>query len=181
MDCHYLSVRKSWRLNERHYGKSHREPMPCPIAAALPHLIKFEWEFPLLTLASTGLHWLTGALTGLSKAEAAKRFGKDLVKKYRRDFYTRPPLMTPEHPFYSYIYRDGRYDTVPDGLLPYGESLAMCMERVRPYWEQAIAPSILAGRRVLVVSEFGRVPSLFRCRRLPSSLNRCAKYGTYGP
>ena len=47
---------------------------------------------------------------------------------------------------------DPRYATLSDAELPRGESLADTIARVLPYWEEAIAPVVRDGRRVLVVA-----------------------------
>lgn len=66
-----------------------------------------------------------GDLEGLNKAEAARQFGADQVKQWRRS-----------------------YDVKPPG----GESLADTAARVLPYWERRIWPDLRAGKNVLVVA-----------------------------
>ena len=64
-----------------------------------------------------------GDLQGLDKAEAAKQFGADQVKLWRRS-----------------------YDVKPPG----GESLADTAARVIPFWRDRILPDLRAGKNVLV-------------------------------
>jgi len=64
-----------------------------------------------------------GDLVGLNKAETAKKYGDEQVHLWRRGFEVQPPN---------------------------GESLADVVERVRPYYESAIAPLIAEGKNVLV-------------------------------
>mmetsp|Transcript_17778 Transcript_17778/g.46527 ORF Transcript_17778/g.46527 Transcript_17778/m.46527 type:complete len:232 (+) Transcript_17778:470-1165(+) len=90
-----------------------------------------------------------GALTGLSKEEAKVRFGEEMLHLYRRGFHVQPMLMKENHPFYGHVY-DGRYDD--EAVLPYGESLGMCLGRVKPYWKGKILPSVRKGKRVLVAA-----------------------------
>jgi 2,3-bisphosphoglycerate-dependent phosphoglycerate mutase len=66
-----------------------------------------------------------GDLQGLDKAEAARRFGAEQVRQWRRSYDVRPPG---------------------------GESLADTAARVLPYWERRILPELRAGRNVLVVA-----------------------------
>jgi 2,3-bisphosphoglycerate-dependent phosphoglycerate mutase len=66
-----------------------------------------------------------GDLQGLNKAEAARQFGAEQVKLWRRSYDVRPPG---------------------------GESLADTAARVLPYWQDRILPELLAGRNVLVVA-----------------------------
>jgi 2,3-bisphosphoglycerate-dependent phosphoglycerate mutase len=66
-----------------------------------------------------------GDLQGLDKAEAARRFGADQVKLWRRS-----------------------YDVQPPG----GESLADTAARVLPYWRDHVLPELRAGKNVLIVA-----------------------------
>jgi 2,3-bisphosphoglycerate-dependent phosphoglycerate mutase len=95
-----------------------------------------------------------GALQGLNKAETAATYGDAQVKEWRRSYGTPPPPVEPgseHHPA-----GDPRYRDVPAELLPTSECLADVVERVLPYWYDAIVPDLLAeGPRhgaVLVVA-----------------------------
>jgi 2,3-bisphosphoglycerate-dependent phosphoglycerate mutase len=66
-----------------------------------------------------------GDLQGLNKAEAARQFGADQVKLWRRSYDVRPPG---------------------------GESLADTAARVLPYWERKMLPDLRAGLHLLVVA-----------------------------
>ncbi|OJT17181.1 2,3-bisphosphoglycerate-dependent phosphoglycerate mutase [Archangium sp. Cb G35] len=66
-----------------------------------------------------------GDLQGLNKEDAAKRWGDDQVKKWRRS-----------------------YDIPP----PNGESLEMTAKRVLPFYERAISGDLRQGKNVLVVA-----------------------------
>ena len=48
--------------------------------------------------------------------------------------------------------RDPRYRGVPAELLPATESLKITLDRVMPYWDEAIAPQLHAGRNVLIAA-----------------------------
>mmetsp|Transcript_16576 Transcript_16576/g.30015 ORF Transcript_16576/g.30015 Transcript_16576/m.30015 type:complete len:145 (-) Transcript_16576:59-493(-) len=37
-------------------------------------------------------------------------------------------------------------------MIPYGESLGMCLNRVKPYWKSVIMPSVAKWKRVLVAA-----------------------------
>jgi len=104
----WIPVRRSWRLNERHYG----------------------------------------ALQGLNKKETSERFGADKVKVWRRSYDVRPPGLEPDderHPS-----RDPRYAGLPPELLPSAECLKDVVERMLPYWYDAIVPDLLRYGCVLV-------------------------------
>jgi 2,3-bisphosphoglycerate-dependent phosphoglycerate mutase len=83
-------------------------------------------------------------------AVGAARFGEAQVHAWRRSFGTRPPLLGEGDPRWE---REGpRFATLSDAEQPRGESLADTIARVLPYWEEAIAPALRDGRRVLVVA-----------------------------
>jgi 2,3-bisphosphoglycerate-dependent phosphoglycerate mutase len=89
-----------------------------------------------------------GALTGLNKAETAAQHGEDQVKIWRRSYDAPPPPLA-EGGEYDFT-RDRRYAGIPG--LPRTESLKTTLERVLPYWNQAIAPDLAAGRNVIVAA-----------------------------
>ena len=89
-----------------------------------------------------------GALQGLNKAETARERGIEQVHLWRRSFAVRPPYLDvgdPRHPRF-----DPRYAHLALAELPATESLQDTYQRVVPYWEQAIAPCIARGERVLI-------------------------------
>jgi 2,3-bisphosphoglycerate-dependent phosphoglycerate mutase len=89
-----------------------------------------------------------GALQGLNKAETAKEFGEEQVKLWRRSFRIPPPALDASSPHYPG--RDPRYAKLTPAELPLTECLEDTVRRVVPYWEEAIAPSIRAGERVII-------------------------------
>jgi 2,3-bisphosphoglycerate-dependent phosphoglycerate mutase len=104
----WIPVRRSWRLNERHYG----------------------------------------ALQGLNKAQTAEKYGQEMVKVWRRSYDVRPPDLDPSddrHPIH-----DRRYSDLPPELLPSAECLKDVVERMLPYWYDAIVPDLLRYSCVLV-------------------------------
>ncbi|HEY1456236.1 MAG TPA: 2,3-bisphosphoglycerate-dependent phosphoglycerate mutase, partial [Candidatus Dormibacteraeota bacterium] len=104
----WVQVRRSWRLNERHYG----------------------------------------ALQGLNKQQTAEQYGEAKVKLWRRSYDVPPPPLEPldeRHPS-----RDPRYAELPPEILPAAECLKDVVERMLPYWYDAIAPDLLAHSCVLV-------------------------------
>jgi 2,3-bisphosphoglycerate-dependent phosphoglycerate mutase len=103
-----VPVKRTWRLNERHYG----------------------------------------ALQGLNKRQTAEKYGEDQVKLWRRSYDVRPPDLVPadaRHPSH-----DPRYAGLPPELLPSAECLKDVVERMLPYWYDAIVPDLLAQPCVLV-------------------------------
>jgi 2,3-bisphosphoglycerate-dependent phosphoglycerate mutase len=88
-----------------------------------------------------------GGLTGLDKAETAARHGEEQVKIWRRSYDVPPPPLEPGG-LYD-LSGDRRYRGVK---VPSTESLKTTLERVLPYWQAAIAPSLARGDTVLIAA-----------------------------
>ncbi len=101
-----------------------------------------------------------GALQGLNKKETAERYGLDQVQIWRRS-YDVPPgplaLDDPSHPRF-----DPRYADVPKWALPDTECLADVVARLAPYFEDAIAPRLLAGENVFVAAHGNSVRAIVK-------------------
>ncbi|GAA3988601.1 2,3-diphosphoglycerate-dependent phosphoglycerate mutase [Comamonas faecalis] len=89
-----------------------------------------------------------GALQGLNKAETAKQYGDEQVLVWRRSYDTPPPALDPQDPRSEAA--DPRYARLAPGQVPLTECLKDTVARVLPYWNEAIAPAIRSGQRVLV-------------------------------
>ncbi len=105
----WIPVRRTWRLNERHYG----------------------------------------ALQGKDKAQTLEEFGNEQFMLWRRSFDVPPPELADDDP-YSQV-GDPRYEGI-DGDVPRTESLKIVIDRMLPYWEDAIIPDLRAGKTVLVTA-----------------------------
>ncbi|GAC1667510.1 MAG: 2,3-diphosphoglycerate-dependent phosphoglycerate mutase [Candidatus Dormibacteraceae bacterium] len=116
----WVPVRRSWRLNERHYG----------------------------------------ALQGLNKAQTAAKYGEDQVKIWRRSYDVRPPALEPSderHPSH-----DRRYAELPPEVLPGAECLKDVVERMLPYWYDAIVQDLLRYSCVLVAAHGNSLRALVK-------------------
>ena len=98
-----------------------------------------------------------GALQGLDKSEMAARFGEQQVLAWRRSYDTPPPALEPDDPRSEA--RDPRYAGI---AVPRTECLKDTVARVVPYWEQAIAPQVRAGKRVLVAAHGNSLRALVK-------------------
>lgn len=88
-----------------------------------------------------------GGLTGLDKAETARKHGEDQVKVWRRSYdIPPPPLETGSEWDFD---GDPRY---AGQTIPRTESLKTTLDRVLPYWNDAIAPRLAAGEDVLIAA-----------------------------
>jgi 2,3-bisphosphoglycerate-dependent phosphoglycerate mutase len=101
-----------------------------------------------------------GALQGLNKTETAALYGAPQVKIWRRSYDVPPPPLTlddPRHPS-----NDPRYASLPKTALPLTESLKDTIGRVLPCWHETIAPSIRAGKRVLIAAHGNTLRALVK-------------------
>ena len=101
-----------------------------------------------------------GALQGLNKAETAAQFGEEQVLVWRRAYAIPPnPLAADDerHPRF-----DPRYAGLPASELPATECLKDTVARVVPYWNETIAPSLKAGKRVLIAAHGNSLRALIK-------------------
>jgi len=99
-----------------------------------------------------------GALTGLNKAETAAKYGDEQVHIWRRSYDIPPPALDENderHPS-----QDPRYAGIPG--LPSTESLATTLDRVRPCWNDVIAPDLNAGKDVLIAAHGNSLRALVK-------------------
>lgn len=101
-----------------------------------------------------------GALTGLDKAETKQRYGEEQFVAWRRSYATPPPPMPADHEFSAV--GDPRYRDLPAEVVPATECLADVVARMLPYWFDAIAPAVLAGRVVLVAAHGNSLRALIK-------------------
>ena len=91
-----------------------------------------------------------GALTGQNKAEAAEKWGDEQVHIWRRSYDVLPPLLSADDE--GSAANDRRYANLDPRIVPGGENLKVTLERVIPFWEDHIAPDLLAGKNVIVAA-----------------------------
>ncbi|MDA8038963.1 MAG: 2,3-diphosphoglycerate-dependent phosphoglycerate mutase [Actinomycetota bacterium] len=91
-----------------------------------------------------------GTLQGLNKKETADAYGVEQVKLWRRSYDVAPGAVGREDP--NHPVNDPRYRELPFSALPASECLKDVVRRLVPYYEDAIAPELLAGKAVFVVA-----------------------------
>jgi 2,3-bisphosphoglycerate-dependent phosphoglycerate mutase len=101
-----------------------------------------------------------GALQGLNKADMAKQYGEQQVLVWRRSYDTPPPALEASDPRSER--NDIRYAKLAPGQVPLTECLKDTVERVLPFWNEAIAPAIRSGRRTLVVAHGNSIRALVK-------------------
>jgi len=119
-DRHWIPVRRSWRLNERHYG----------------------------------------ALQGKNKKQTLEEFGEEQFMIWRRSYDTPPPPIADDDE-YSQA-GDPRYDDLPPELMPKTECLADVVDRMLPYWYDAIVPDLRRDLIVLVAAHGNSLRALVK-------------------
>jgi 2,3-bisphosphoglycerate-dependent phosphoglycerate mutase len=117
---HWIPVRRSWRLNERHYG----------------------------------------ALQGKDKAQTRAEFGDDQFMLWRRSYDTPPPEIADDDKWSQA--GDPRYAALPPELMPRTECLKDVVERMLPYWYDAIIPDLRPGATVLVAAHGNSLRALVK-------------------
>lgn len=114
----WVPVRRSWRLNERHYGD----------------------------------------LQGLDKAETREKYGDEQLKAWRRSYDIPPPPIS-DNSKWSQV-GDPRYPE--PSLIPKSECLADVVDRMMPYWYDAIVPDLLHYGTVMIAAHGNSLRALIK-------------------
>jgi 2,3-bisphosphoglycerate-dependent phosphoglycerate mutase len=118
-DRSWLPVRRSWRLNERHYG----------------------------------------ALQGKDKSMTRAEYGDEQFMLWRRSYDVPPPPIADDDALSQAD--DPRYDDLLE-LLPRTECLADVVQRLLPYWYDALVPDLRLGLAVLVAAHGNSLRALVK-------------------
>ena len=101
-----------------------------------------------------------GGLQGLNKADMAKQYGDAQVLVWRRSYDTPPPALASDDP------RGQRQDPRYAGLAPEQVPLTECLKdtvaRVLPFWNEAIAPAIRSGQRIVLAAHGNSIRALVK-------------------
>ncbi|MDR1790569.1 MAG: phosphoglyceromutase [Propionibacteriaceae bacterium] len=119
-DRHWIPVRRSWRLNERHYG----------------------------------------ALQGKNKAQTLEAYGEAKFMQWRRSYDIPPDPIAADDEYSQF--NDPRYANLPPELRPLTECLADVVERMLPYWYDAIVPDLNEGKVVMVAAHGNSLRALVK-------------------
>ena len=101
-----------------------------------------------------------GALQGLNKAETARQYGEAQVLIWRRSYDTPPPALAPTDPRSERS--DVRYARLKPEQIPLTECLKDTVQRVMPFWNEALAPAMKAGKRILVAAHGNSIRALVK-------------------
>ena len=125
-----------------------------------------------LALEAAGREWIPvarswrlnerhyGLLQGRNKEETRERFGEEQFRLWRRSYDTPPPPL----PLTSElsVAADPRYAALPPDALPATECLRDVLERMLPYFYDAIIPDLRAGKVVLVAAHGNSLRALVK-------------------
>jgi 2,3-bisphosphoglycerate-dependent phosphoglycerate mutase len=101
-----------------------------------------------------------GALQGLNKADMAKQYGEQQVLVWRRSYDVPPPALDAGDARWER--GDRRYDKLADAEFPRTECLKDTVARVLPFWNEAMAPALRSGKRVLVAAHGNSMRALVK-------------------
>jgi len=101
-----------------------------------------------------------GGLQGLNKAETAKKYGDEQVLVWRRSYDTPPPVLEANDPRSER--GDIRYAKLSPEQIPLTECLKDTVARVLPFWNEAMAPAIKSGKRVLLAAHGNSIRALVK-------------------
>src|SRR5499425_1694206 len=125
-----------------------------------------------LSLEAAGLLWLPvtrswrlnerhyGALQGKNKAQTRQEFGDEQFMLWRRSYDVPPPELSDDDPLSQA--HDPRYANLPYELRPRTECLKDVLQRMLPYWYDALVPDLAAGRTPLVVAHGNSLRALVK-------------------
>jgi len=119
-DRHWIPVKRSWRLNERHYG----------------------------------------ALQGKDKKATLEEYGEEQFMLWRRSYDTPPPPIDDDDEWSQA--GAPAYADLADEIRPRTECLADVVQRMLPYWYDAIVPDLRSGRTVCVAAHGNSLRALVK-------------------
>lgn len=101
-----------------------------------------------------------GGLQGLDKKETVAKYGLEQVTEWRRSYATPPPNCDDgsEHAPCN----DHKYNGMPEAQAIRAESLKTTLDRVLPFWESDIVPTIKSGKNVLVAAHGNSLRALVK-------------------
>ena len=179
----------TWNLENRFTGWTDVDLTPTGVSQAMSagKLLKaegYEFDLAFTSVLKRAIHtlnhcldtmdrdWLPvvkdwrlnerhyGGLQGLNKADMAKQYGDAQVLVWRRSYDSPPPALASDDP------RGQRQDPRYAGLAPEQVPLTECLKdtvaRVLPFWNEAIAPAIRSGQRIVLAAHGTSIRALVK-------------------
>ncbi len=101
-----------------------------------------------------------GALQGKDKKATLAEFGEEQFMLWRRSYDVPPPPIEAGSEWD--VSGDPRYAALSRDVVPLTECLADVVERMLPYWYDAVVPDLRAGRTTLVVAHGNSLRALVK-------------------
>jgi 2,3-bisphosphoglycerate-dependent phosphoglycerate mutase len=179
----------TWNLENRFTGWTDVELTPTGISQAMSagKLLKaegYEFDVAYTSVLKRAIHtlnycldemdrtWLPvvkdwrlnerhyGGLQGLDKGETAKKYGDEQVLVWRRSYDTPPPALDANDPRGQR--QDIRYAKLSPEQIPLTECLKDTVARVLPFWNEAMAPAIKSGQRIVIAAHGNSIRALIK-------------------
>ncbi len=101
-----------------------------------------------------------GNLTGLNKAQVGEKHGREQLRLWRRSYHTAPPPISQSNQFNPA--KSPAYADLAPELIPASECLADVVERLLPYWYDALIPDLRSGQTVMVAAHGNSLRALVK-------------------
>jgi len=179
----------TWNLENRFTGWTDVELTPTGVSQAMSagKLLKaegYEFDIAYTSVLKRAIHtlnycldemdrsWLPvvkdwrlnerhyGGLQGLDKGETAKKYGDAQVLVWRRSYDTPPPALEANDPRGQR--QDVRYAKLSPEQIPLTECLKDTVARVLPFWNEAMAPAIKSGQRIVIAAHGNSIRALIK-------------------
>lgn len=179
----------TWNLENRFTGWTDVELTPTGVSQAMSagKLLKaegYEFDIAYTSVLKRAIHtlnycldemdrsWLPvvkdwrlnerhyGGLQGLDKGETAKKYGDAQVLVWRRSYDTPPPALEANDPRGQR--QDVRYAKLSPEQVPLTECLKDTVARVLPFWNEAMAPAIKSGQRIVIAAHGNSIRALIK-------------------
>ena len=164
-------------LSDRGRAEAVRAGTLLKESGVLPELLHTSLLRRAITTANLALdeadrHWIPvrrdwrlnerhyGALQGKDKKATLAEYGEEQFMRWRRSYDTPPPPLDDDSEF-SQV-GGPRYADLPDEIMPRSECLADVIDRMLPYWYDAIVPDLRAGRTVCVAAHGNSLRALVK-------------------
>ena len=164
-------------LNEKGRSEAVRGGRLIAEADVLPDVLHTSVLRRAITTADLALdacdrHWIPvqrswrlnerhyGALQGKDKKATLEEYGEEQFMLWRRSYDTPPPRIEDDAEWSQT--GDARYADLADEIVPRSECLADVVQRMLPYWYDAIVPDLRSGRTVCVAAHGNSLRALVK-------------------
>lgn len=103
-----------------------------------------------------------GDLSGYNRSQMALVHGERKIKEWSEEYSAMPPIIKVENPQYKSIMDNMHKKHLTTDQIPRAESVQMVYNRVLPYWENIIVPSLKMRNKVIVIAHNTSLCALIR-------------------